>query len=115
MLGLSESFSLIVTVLNLFSINGVFSGFGEAINSSVSFWSNSTYSLNVSTIFCALKLIVESFGAALTSTGGNESLGPPVGGIMLAQPGPVIMLIKMMQMIMNMYKQESFFINNPQT
>jgi len=29
---------------------------------------------------------VESFGTAVINTGGNESLGPPVGGIMFAQP-----------------------------
>jgi hypothetical protein len=53
---------------------------------------------------------VESLGTALTSTGGNESLGPPVGGIIFAQPVPVIRLIKMMQAIMRKYKAGNFFI-----
>ena len=33
------------------------------------------------------KLRVESGGVTLISTGGSESLGPPEGGTMLAQPG----------------------------
>jgi len=41
--------------------------------------------LNVSVTLLVLKLSVESAGTALTKTGGNESLGPPVGGMMLAQ------------------------------
>ena len=30
--------------------------------------------------------LLESGGVTLTSTGGSESLGPPVGGMMFAQP-----------------------------
>ena len=35
---------------------------------------------------CAEKLVVESGGVAVSSRGGNESLGPPDGGTILAQP-----------------------------
>jgi hypothetical protein len=45
----------------------------------------STYSSNVSVIFFELKLIEESLGNAITKLGGNESRGPPLGGIILAQ------------------------------
>ena len=34
----------------------------------------------------ALKPLLESGGVTLTSIGGSESLGPPAGGIMFAQP-----------------------------
>src|SRR5215207_5416174 len=46
----------------------------------------STSSSNVSVISFPLKLVVESPGSARTSCGGMESLGPPAGGTMLAQP-----------------------------
>jgi len=54
----------------------------------------STNSSNVNTILSPLKLRVESAGSAFTKRGGKESLGPPSGGIILAQPGPVIKLVK---------------------
>jgi hypothetical protein len=43
------------------------------------------YSSKVSVIFFELKLIAESLGKAITKLGGKESLGPPFGGIILAQ------------------------------
>jgi hypothetical protein len=53
-----------------------------------------TYSLKVNTIRFPLKFRVESGGLASTSTGGKLSAGPPEGGMILAQPGPLIELIK---------------------
>jgi hypothetical protein len=38
----------------------------------------------------AEKFLLESGGLAFINKGGRESLGPPVGGIMLAQPGEKI-------------------------
>lgn len=40
------------------------------------------------TIFFWLNNLAESRGSIFTITGGSESLGPPVGGTMLAHPGP---------------------------
>jgi hypothetical protein len=39
------------------------------------------------------KFLVESPGVAFSKTGGIESLGPPCGGMILAQPGPLVTLI----------------------
>ena len=47
---------------------------------------SSMYSLNDRVILLPLNWVVESFGTADIKTGGRESLGPPVGGIILAQP-----------------------------
>ena len=43
-------------------------------------------------------ILVESPGVAFNKTGGRESLGPPDGGMILAQPGPLITLIVMTNM-----------------
>lgn len=43
------------------------------------------YSSNVRVIFFVVTLIAESFGEAITSLGGKLSLGPPPGGMILAQ------------------------------
>jgi hypothetical protein len=110
--GLRESFNLIVTVLNLPSIAGILSGLGETIRSSFRLLSNCTYSLNVSTILFPLKFIVESFGTALTKTGGKESLGPPVGGIILAQPELIKPVIKLIKPIANTNELKIFFIKS---
>jgi hypothetical protein len=48
---------------------------------------NSTYSLNVKLMFLPLTLILLIFGDELTSCGGIESLAPPVGAPIWAQPG----------------------------
>jgi hypothetical protein len=50
-------------------------------------------SLKVRVIRLPLKLIEESLGVALTRAGGRESLGPPEGGIILAQPGAQMILM----------------------
>jgi hypothetical protein len=47
---------------------------------------NSTYSLKVRTIFPPGNCVVESGGLAFINRGGRESLGPPPGGMILAQP-----------------------------
>jgi hypothetical protein len=44
--------------------------------------------LKVRVIRSDRKFNVESWGVALINTGGIESLGPPCGGIMLAQEPP---------------------------
>jgi len=44
-----------------------------------------TYSLKVSVINLGRTFSAESFGNDCTKTGGSESLGPPAGGMMLAQ------------------------------
>jgi hypothetical protein len=41
---------------------------------------------------------VESPGVAFSKRGGNESLGPPEGGMILAQPGPLITLMVSIKM-----------------
>lgn len=46
------------------------------------------YSSNVSEILLPVKLVVRSAGVALANTGGSESLGPPVGVPICAQPLP---------------------------
>ena len=45
------------------------------------------YSSKVKVIVLLLKFLLESGGDAFKSRGGRESLSPPVGGIILAQPG----------------------------
>lgn len=53
------------------------------------------------------KFRVESPGVTLTNTGGSESLGPPSGGIILAQPevstASFPIRIKQMQKRMNLF------------
>src|SRR6185503_16581694 len=43
-------------------------------------------SSKVKVIVLVLTPLLESGGVTFTSTGGSESLGPPVGGMMFAQP-----------------------------
>ena len=57
----------------------------------------STNSSKVKTILLPVKFLVESPGLAFCNCGGRESLGPPCGGITLAQPGPLITLIIMIE------------------
>jgi hypothetical protein len=45
----------------------------------------SMYSSNVMVMRLSLKFLVESLGVMPVMTGGKESLGPPAGGMMLAQ------------------------------
>src|SRR5579875_2677460 len=73
-----------VTVRNLLSITGGFSGVGQTIMLSCGL-SMVTYSSKLSVILLLLKCVEESEGVAFTKTGGKESLGPPVGGMILAQ------------------------------
>ena len=51
--------------------------------------------MNEKLILFVLKFLEESPGVAFIHMGGIESFGPPCGGIMLAQPGPLMMLIAM--------------------
>jgi len=58
-----------------------------------------------------VKLVIESLGIALTNTGGSESLGPPPGGIILAQPALAIVItviIKILKPYIN--DEKDFFI-----
>src|SRR5215213_5732796 len=48
----------------------------------------STYSSKVRLILLPLKFRVESLGSAFNNCGGRLSLGPPPGGITLAQEAP---------------------------
>src|SRR6185437_1887598 len=74
-----------VMVLSLYSTLGWLFGTGDTIRFlRTSF--RSTYSSKLSTIFLLLKCSVPSSGSADTSTGGRVSFGPPVGGIIFAQP-----------------------------
>ena len=62
-------------------------GIGETMRLDCTFC-KSMYSSNEKVIFLPEKFIEESPGTALTSFGGIESLGPPDGGMILAQPEP---------------------------
>ena len=46
-----------------------------------------------------VKLVQESLGVASLKTGGRLSLGPPPGGIILAQPELVMMKVTLIKMI----------------
>ena len=46
-----------------------------------------------------VKLVEESFGVAAIKTGGRLSLGPPLGGIILAQPEPLMIRIALIKII----------------
>ncbi len=60
-------------------------GVGATIRFSATL-SNCTYSSKVREMLLSLNPLLESGGSAFTSMGGSESVGPPVGGIILAQP-----------------------------
>ena len=58
-----------------------------------------------------VKLVTESLGLAAIKTGGRLSLGPPDGGMMLAQPEvPMIKMVLMKTMIREKYSEMLFFI-----
>jgi hypothetical protein len=62
------------------------------------FWSKlsiCTYSSNEKLILFPVKFTDELAGLAFVNIGGNESLNPPWGGTMLAQPELLNMLIEM--------------------
>ena len=61
-------------------------------------------------IFFSEKLLDESGGEAFNNSGGMESLKPPSGGMILAQPGPLITLITLIKMITGKDIIEIFFI-----
>src|SRR5688500_10095987 len=84
-LGSSGSLKGIVSVLPLMVMGGGVSKMGDRIRLLVRSF-RSISSSKVSTICLLLKLTVESAGSALISKGGRESLGPPEGGMILAQP-----------------------------
>src|SRR3954469_11076997 len=77
-----------VTVRNLLVISGCTFGLGHTTTFSLGL-STCTYSSKLSVILLVLNCRAESLGVAVTSTGGNESLGPPVGGIILAHEEPI--------------------------
>jgi hypothetical protein len=58
----------------------------------------------------SLKFLEESGGEALTSNGGRLSLGPPSGGIIFAQPGPLITLRNVIRMIKEEDIMDNFFM-----
>jgi hypothetical protein len=62
----------------------MFLGLGEMIRLSLVFWSV-MYSSKDKIIFEVLTFNAESFGKAITKRGAIESLGPPPGGMILAQ------------------------------
>src|ERR1700752_706706 len=74
-----------VIVRKCASGKGSIFGIGEKMRFSCELFS-STYSLKVKTILPPGKRVVESGGLACTSRGGRLSLGPPAGGMILAQP-----------------------------
>jgi hypothetical protein len=53
--------------------------------------------LKLSTILLVLKFLAESSGLAVSSMGGMVSRGPPVGGMILAQPGKHRALMMVME------------------
>jgi hypothetical protein len=66
--------------------------------------------LKVRVILLPVKLILESVGVASMRIGGRVSLGPPVGGIILAQPEePIIKIVLKKTRIRERYR-EAFFI-----
>ena len=66
-------------------------GVGENIKFSAIFCT-SINSSKIRVTLSPLKLSAESPGSAFNKRGGNESLGPPSGGIIFAQPVPAVML-----------------------
>jgi hypothetical protein len=58
-----------------------------------------------------VKPVIESLGTDITKTGGSESLGPPPGGIILAQPALAIAITVIIK-ILNPYRndEKNFFI-----
>src|SRR3990170_5464742 len=97
-----------VTVDNFRVTVGVLTGIGDTIISCCAL-SASTYSSKERVIVFSVKLREESCGSALRKTGGKLSLGPPSGGIIVAQPGrTTICWIKKRIMRSN---RSSFFIS----
>ena len=72
-------------------------------------------SSKVSTTSLLLKLTVESGGSAFRSMGGKESLGPPAGGMILAQPVGTDVQNAATSMKMNAVKKQVFFIRDKLT
>ena len=70
-------------------MRGMFFCVGEMSTFSFAF-SRVTYSLKVSVMRLDRVFVAESRGIAWIKIGGSVSLGPPVGGMMLAQPTPPI-------------------------
>ena len=68
----------------------------------------STNSLKVRSIRLPLKFVAESFGLAATKTGGMLSLGPPPGGIILAQPERLVITIALKRNIEREKKPATF-------
>lgn len=66
-------------------MRGMFFCVGEMSTFSFAF-SRVTYSLKVSVMRLDRVFVAESRGMAWIKIGGSVSLGPPVGGMMLAQP-----------------------------
>lgn len=97
MLDSRVSFSFTVTVFNLESTVGLMFGEGETFRFSRRFCT-SINSSKVKVILLPVKFRVESPGVAFNNTGGIESLGPPCGGTILAQPGPLIILMVIIKM-----------------
>ncbi len=81
----SVSLSFTVTTFSFLSTNGVDLVVGDMITSCDTL-SSSTNSLNTSSILLPVKFSAESFGLDFTNLGGMESIGPPPGGMILAQP-----------------------------
>ena len=72
-------------------------------------------SSKVSTICLLLKLTVESPGSALRSNGGRESLGPPAGGMILAQPVGTDVQNAATRIKINAVKKQVFFMRDKLT
>jgi hypothetical protein len=56
-------------------------------------------------------LVAESIGLSAIKIGGIESLGPPLGGMILAQPGPLIKIIVRLMKDKTAKNEKVFFIN----
>ena len=51
------------------------------------------YSSKIRVILLPVKFVANNLGDAVTRTGASESLGPPVGAPICAQPVPVMLMI----------------------
>src|SRR5262245_39946354 len=99
-----------VTVFSRGVIDGATEGVGEIRRLPCVFNVGSIYSSKVSVIVLSLNPFVKLGGLAFNRTGGSESLGPPEGGIILAQP-EVNTSIFRMKRIRIIYSKD-FFMNN---
>src|SRR3954447_23161772 len=85
-----------VTSRSLLVISGCILGLGQITTFSVGL-STCTYSSKLRVTLLVLNCRAEPLGVAVSSTGGSQSLGPPVGGMMLAHEVPIHTMQSIMQ------------------